>query len=250
MGINIAGKYCSCWTCGPHNFVKTISLLTNRSMGESYVLANEIPATYLPPKDEQPTGKYYPPDGMSHKMMLPHKEYLKSRKFDPKKLQHLWKVGCIGIAPRLQWRIFIPIIYRGEPQSFTTRAIDDQVEQRYITAEKHEERIPCKNLLYGFDYVRHAAVICEGPTDVWRIGPGAVCTLGTTFTQAQVNRLVDIPVRVICYDAEPQAQQQARRLANMLEAFPGKTYNVILDSKDPGAASRDEIKQIRRRFLT
>lgn len=249
MGINIAGKYCSCWTCGPHNFVKTISVLTNQSVGQAHRLANEIPSTYLPPKDERPIGKYQPPSGMTHKLLPAHKQYLKSRKFDPKKLQHLWKLGSIGIAPRLQWRLFIPIIYRGEPQSFTTRAIDEDVGQRYITAESYEERIPCKNLLYGFDYVRHAVIICEGPTDVWRMGPGAVCTLGTTFTQAQVNHLVDIPVRVVCYDSEPDAQRQASRLVDMLSAFPGSTYNVVLDSKDPGAASAAEIKAIRRRFL-
>ena len=88
-------------------------------------------------------------------------------------------------------------------------------------------------------------MVVEGPTDVWRIGPGAVATMGLSFTQAQVQRILQYPIRAICFDNSLQAQSTANRLAGMLELFPGKTMRIELDSDDPGNASDREVRAVR-----
>jgi len=66
----------------------------------------------------------------------------------------------------------------------------------------------------------------------------------------QVERIAKYPVRAVCYDNEPDAQQRARELADRLSVLPGDTYNITLDSKDPGEATRKEIERIRREILS
>jgi DNA primase len=175
-----------------------------------------------------------------------HREYLRGRGFDVEALISLWRIQAIGIASRLQWRVFIPIFYHGEVVSWTTRSISDRVEMKYITARPTEEKMPSKSVLYGEDYAGHSVLIHEGPLDVWKVGPGALCTLGTSFSIAQVEKLSKYPRRVVCYDAEREAQQRARSLCDLLAPYDGETLNVLLDSKDPGSASDREIKRLRR----
>ena len=103
-----------------------------------------------------------------------------------------------------------------------------------------------KELLYGEDYCRGSVIIHEGPTDVWRTGPGAVALLGTGFTDAQVLRLSHYGLRIVCFDSEPAAQRRANKLCSLLDGFPGETINVVLDSKDPGSATPKEIAKLRK----
>ena len=110
--------------------------------------------------------------------------------------------------------------------------------------------MPHKSVLYGADHARHAVVVCEGPIDCWAIGPGAVATLGTAYTQAQALALARYPVRAVCYDAEPDAQRRAARLCQTLAAFDGTTVNVVLETgKDAAAASKAEVAELRKRYL-
>lgn len=104
-------------------------------------------------------------------------------------------------------------------------------------------------MLFGIDFIRHAIIVCEGPMDAMKIGPGAVSTMGISYTKHQLKQIVDFPVRVVCFDNEPDAQKRAKKLCSDLSSFPGKTTNIVLDVKDPGEASPKEIKLIRKSFL-
>jgi DNA primase len=130
--------------------------------------------------------------------------------------------------------------------------VSDKADLRYVSAKPAEEAMPIKSTLYGWDYVRHAAIVVEGPTDAWRIGPGAVATLGTSYSKAQVLLLTNLPVRVVCFDRDNEAQRRAKRLCCELAVFPGRTVNVCLEShlaaSDPGGL-REEVNELRQRFL-
>jgi len=92
--------------------------------------------------------------------------------------------------------------------------------------------------------------VCEGAFDAWRIGPGAVATLGVGYSEAQVGRILRFPIRAICFDSEPQAQKRARKLRDELTGFKGETYVIELESaKDASEASEVEILQIRKEIL-
>jgi len=179
-----------------------------------------------------------------------HKKYLKGRNYNWKELQTIWQIQGIGIAQQLAWRVFIPIHYKGEMVSWTTRSIAKNPQvTRYISASDKEESMPHKELLYGEDYAHHAIIVCEGPIDVWRIGPGAVAVMGVGYSTAQVAKMVDYPVRVVCFDNERVAQQRASRLCNDLSTFPGETYNVTLGANDADTADYGDIVKLRKKFL-
>ncbi len=247
MGYSLTDKYLNCWRCGFHSVVSTLVELTGLSFPKCKQLFNDLEIVY--DKTEKPKGKLILPKGLT-KLKDTHRLYLRNRNFDPKELQGIWKIQGICISNWLSWRIFIPIIYRGKTVSWTTRSISDRKGiTRYISAPTEMESIPHKTLLYGEDYCTDTIIIHEGPTDVWRIGPGATATLGLSYTQAQVNRMVNYPTRVVCFDNEKEAQKRASKLCDDLEVYPGETFNVVLSGKDPASSPIKEIEELRRRFL-
>jgi len=252
LGYNEYGHYMSCWSCGGVPLVKTCAELFHVSYTEASRLIGEIDRKQF--KQEFKTrGVLQLPPNVEPLLPTPtpaHYKYLKGRFGDDTfGIIKLWHLQAIKISHRLPWRIFIPIHYRGEMVSWTTRAIVDDVRPRYKSANADEEMYPAKSLLYGEDHVRQSVIVCEGPTDVWAIGPGAVATFGTAFTLEQVKRIAKYPRRVILFDSEPAAQKQARKLCRQLEVLDGDTFHVTLAAKDPGSAKEKEIKKLRKTFL-
>lgn len=248
LGYCIDGHYLSCWRCGPHSPIETIMEYTGQSYRICKKLLSDITLPRLT-KKEQYKGKLIIPKDVDD-LVISHKKYLRDRGFNPSEMEKLWDIQGIGLSSQLSWRIFIPIIYHGKIVSWTTRSISKSKNvMRYISASLKQESMPHKSLLYGADYVRDTAIIQEGPLDVWAIGPGAVATLGTSYSTEQFYRMTKIKNRVICFDSDATAQSRARKLCDDLSCFPGKTTNIIIDAKDAAEASKKEIKLIRRTFL-
>lgn len=245
-GYNLASNYVNCWVCGPHRVLDTLAALTGESTAKLATIVDRLETT-RPRTQEAKRGKLKLPKGVGP-LLGAHKRYLRGRGFDPKELVRLWGIGGIGINSRLSWRIFIPIRSKGEVVSWTTRNLT-QNGLRYISADSTEEVVNHKSLLYGEDYCRHAIVIHEGPLDVWTTGPGAVCTFGTGFKRSQVLRMVEYPVRAVCFDAEPVAQRRARELCDLLEVFPGETMNIVLSGKDANETDPKEIRWLKKNVL-
>lgn len=245
MGYNIGYGYVNCWKCGKHSLLETIVEAANIGTGEALRLLQQLDrGQHTLEQDEVKLRKLVLPKGVGE--LLPaHKRYLKERGFDWKELVSLWQVAGIGLAPTLSWRLFIPVHLHGKTVSWITRAIGEATT-RYIGAKKEEEKVSRRTLLYGEDYVRHSVLVVEGPTDAWKVGPGAVCTFGIDYSREQVCRLAKYENRYICFDNEKQAQKQAQQLARDLAVFPGKTSNVILDAKDAGSAGKKELMELRK----
>lgn len=246
MGINEAGGYSNCWRCGYHSVVETLCEATNRETREILALLTNIQKT-IPKAAEKKTGKLVIPKNVEN-MKPPHRRYLKGRGYDPDTIVNLWGVRGISISSRLSWRLWIPITYQHEVVSWTTRTIG-QNKSRYISADTQEEAINHKHLLYGEDMAHHAIIIVEGPTDVWRIGPGAVALLGLIWSSKQIQRMKQYPVRVVCFDNEHLGRRAARKLSNILSVFPGETYEVTLSGTDPASSPDKEIRELQKRFL-
>jgi hypothetical protein len=244
MGYNIRGGFVNCWSCGGHSLFSTLRVLLNESSLKIKSIIDSLEGTRPHPVKRENIRKFKYPDGIGD-LIDAHVRYLSNRGLHYKTIEQLWHVQGIGIANRLMWRLFIPILYQNRVVSWTTRAIGDKVKKRYISASEEEELIPHKSILYGSDYARKTIIICEGPIDVWKIGPGAVATFGTAYSQAQVLEMIKYPIRYICFDSVPEAQKVAKKLAEELSVFDGETYNICLDSKDAGAASIKEIKKLR-----
>ena len=249
LGIHAAGGWANCWSCGGQNPAWALAQASGRPRHRvEALLAACYGAGRVLERRGRPEGVLKVPKGL-HPLAVPHQLYLTDRGFDPFRLERLWGLKATLLHPTLPWRIWIPIHHRGEVVSWTTRSIVDH-GRRYRGAGQDEERLPARSLLYGADYCRHAVIVVEGPTDAWRIGPGAAATMGIAYTPAQVLAVGKFPVRVIAYDREPAAQRRAKRLGRQLQALPGKTYRVVLESADdPGGADPAEVAELRRKFL-
>ncbi len=247
LGIHKNQPWCRCWQCGSKPLAEALVELSNQPFPVIKELLKGLQGRFLG-RLETPTGKLQLPEGVGP-MQKPHRDYLLQRGFNPEELERLWGFQGIGISARLGWRIFLPIRYRGEVVSWTTRAISERVPKKYISASPLEESVQHKTILMGSDLANQSIVIVEGPLDVARIGPGAVATFGLSYSMKQVRQMLKYPCRSICFDREPEAQKQARKLATMLSAFPGVTRVVELDAKDPGSASPKEIALLRKTCL-
>jgi hypothetical protein len=245
LGLHTVWHYAHCWRCGPRSLVSVLLALTGEPVDKCYLLAGGIARQR--PTETRSGGRLVLPRGLGC-LGKAHIRYLERRGFDPEGVGSLWGLKGLGIdAGRLAWRIWIPVQYRGQTVSWTTRAVSEKVKLRYIAAQPDEESLPAKALLYGGDAVRHTLLVVEGPLDVWAVGPGTVATLGVSYTRSQLKQMVSYPKRYVCFDAEAKAQEVALRLVRELSAFPGRTCNIVLDSgKDPSRANARELKQLRR----
>jgi len=241
-GYNMDGNYCSCWQCGYHKAAETLSLLTKVSLAVCYQsLSNVSRKTAI----ERKVSKTLVLPRCITPLQAPHKRFIASRGVNATQARTLWQLGAISVAQHLQWRVFIPVHFHGRIVSWTTRTIGD-AEPRYVSAKPTEELIPLRHLLYGEDYCHDVVLVCEGPFDAMRIGPGAVALFGVNWNQTQANRIAEYPKRVVVFDNEKEAQKRALALVNLLAVRPGVTINIVLDAKDPGSASEKEIKLLRK----
>ena len=249
MGFNLANGRTNCWRCGRKQMAEVLAAITGQTAASMRAALGSVQFTTAPAVAH--TGRLVYPTGLIPLWQSQrHTWYLKSRGLDPIKLERLWGLQAIRQAARLAWRVFIPIHLNGETVSWTTRAIGGRVGMRYVAAASQQEAVPHAGLLYGEDYVRSTIIICEGPVDVWKIGPGAVATCGTSYTAAQVLRMSKYYTRVVCFDNNPTAQRQAKGLTDLLAGYPGHTYNATFSSADDaGAADECEIAELRDTFL-
>lgn len=244
LGFNLQLKFFACWRCGGHYGPKVLEALGLSRKEAHSILPGMIAPGRVENRERSKISIQEPagigPFGPSHV------RYLRSRGFDPEEVSRIWGVEGIGLSAHLSWRLYIPIIHRAQRVSWTTRAIGDRVVQRYVSASAQQEVLNHKELIYGMDFCHHSIVVVEGPLDAWKVGPGAGALFGTAFTTAQVKKLVEIPRRFICFDSSPEAQVKAKNLASQLSCFPGVTQNLIIDAKDPGCATKKELRLIRK----
>lgn len=243
-GIKDDGSRASCYTCGGWSVPLLLRQLTNAPYDEIRKLLGN--RAYLFTEAVTSTGVYTPPTLLQPIAAVPAvHQYVLGRKFDPEYLESVWQCRATGPFSNHPFRLFIPI-YLGKRQvSWTTRAACGQ-EPRYRNAGPKEKTVDEKTLLFGAQFVKDSCIICEGPFDAINIGKGAVATLGINVTTAQVNRLADYYKRVIVFDNEPNAQRRARALADQLSIYPGETFIVNIDAKDPAEAKPSEIAALRK----
>lgn len=239
------GSVGNCWRCGRHSLWDVLIALgfDRRQAAEAIADLQRSSKTNVLSRS-----RWKPPAGVGD-LMAAHLVYLAERHTGEARATS-WGIRGIGLAGRLAWSLFLPVARHGADLSWTTRAIGRGTERRYVSARPEEEAEPLKSLLYGEDFCRNAVIVVEGPMDAVRIGSGAVATFGLNTTAAQVAKIAQFPLRVICFDAEPRAQAAAEKLCRDLAAFPGETARALIESgKDPGDADEQEIMEIRKTFL-
>ncbi len=131
-------------------------------------------------------------------------------------------------------RIIVPIHYDGRMVSYQGRDVTGLQQERYKACARAQEAVPHKELLYGMDYLtQNRIIVCEGILDVWRMGPGAVCTFGVGYTQRQFLLLCEFPRVVLLYDMDTHGRQAAKVLGYNLETMGSEVWIPEYDASDP-----------------
>lgn len=255
LGYNARYGVFHCWRCGKVPLVKTLSELTGISWGE----ARRLAAASYSREDEAVIGgearKSFSFPSSFRPMGAAHYAYLRRRGLDPFEAESKW--GLLGTFSHSEYgqRVVCPVRFKGRAVSWVARDITGRSSAKVISCPSDREACPAKSVLYGYDLaVSNTVIVVEGPFDAMRIGPGAVATLGVSFTLSQVELLQGFHNVFILYDSvlqdgietEKDAQRNAGKLADMLSV----TSNVwVLDgfSSDPGDMSDRQIERIRSR---
>lgn len=188
----------------------------------------------------------------------PSVQYLASRSFDAKGLAADWNIGYSRLACR--WsrtgRLVIPV-YRGtgasaELYGWQARAIEAGDDPKYYTAQGMKK----SQILYGLHRCHGTGpvVICEGPTDVWRVGPNAVALLGKSISAEQVSLIHQhlagrALVLLLDGDAHEDALQirdrlTQRRRMSLLRPDPAPVVVATLTGRaDPADCSPEQLRR-------
>ena len=247
-------KIVNCWRCGKHSLFETIKELLHCTGGEAYRILEKYETGISPyelvKKRKQASTLVLPPG--TGPLNDNHKRYLIKRGFDLEQLVQEWDILGTGPLGPYKHRIIIPIHHEGRLVSYTGRDITERSDTRYKTCESGKEVRSHKHCLYGLDKVQgnNWVLVVEGPTDVWRIGPGTVATFGITWVKEQVLLLSRFKMASILYDPEPYAQEQALKLAVELN-WLGVDTEIIQQhgASDPGDMTNEDVKDLKRRLV-
>ncbi len=121
--------------------------------------------------------------------------YALGRGFDPAWLSQTFGVGYVvsaGARFRMAHeRLYIPVMSGGALVGWQARLIGGPPptpeRPKYVNASAFKK----SRYLYNYDLARRHqfVVVCEGPTDVWRVGPEAVAMFGKSLSAEQASLL-------------------------------------------------------------
>jgi hypothetical protein len=175
-------------------------------------------------------------------------EYLRGRGYDPVWLGRTFRVAfCQHSYPEYghaRGRIIVPVYHGGVYVGWLARYVgeppDRAVPKYYIMPGMKKT-----SLLYNYDVARAYpyVVVCEGCSDVWRVGPAGVALLGKTMSAMQEQLVAatwGAGAAVVLLDGD--AADEARRI---YERLGGRVRHRVLVGlpvgKDPGDLDHDGL---------
>jgi hypothetical protein len=255
LGVNINTGAYNCWKCsssGELSFL--ISELLSIEEYKSKKLIKKYREDFIEVKKEKrvvSNTELILPKEATNILPEKHRQYLIGRGFDPDYIQKKYGIMACDILGDYKFRIIIPIFFKGRLVNFAAKAIDDSANLKIKNCPNEKVVIQRDSLLYNIDNIKNRkAIIVEGFTDVWKMGDCAVATMGTKFTNAQIQLLSDYCSEAyILYDSkekDPQALIQAEKLAHSLYSLIKKVEILELPHGDPGDLTYSEVENIKK----
>jgi len=251
MGINLKRGSFHCWICGQKGSL--ITLLTKGLKIPYYQVKNLLQEfgddeIYIPEKRKEIEFHNILPAEATEVLPEPHKQYLINRGFDPTTIQKKYHVKACYTLGNYSYRLLIPVIKEGIVVNFTGRDISGIQKERYKTCPNEKALIPMKECIYNIDTVKKGGqvIICEGAFDAWRMGDGAVATMGMEVTPAQIALLSNKkPFKAyILFDRN--TLKTSEKLANLMSLIGSKAEILCINKKDPAELTDEEAKNIRK----
>jgi len=251
-GFSPQGKY-NCWRCGGHDVVTVLSKLLGMDEGQAIRTVRRYTTNLHRPSRVKKERKA----DASRDVKLPfgcgalrpeHRRYLLQRNFSPKRLRNTFGIMGTGPVGDYKFRIIAPVYLDRKLVSYQGRDITGKAELRYKACKEENEAVHHKHTLYGIDLVPgRAGVVVEGITDVWRLGPGAVGTFGTSVTDEQLimiyKRFDEI---YLLFDPEDEmGMQRATEIVMNLQALGRTAMLIELDGVgDPAMLSDADAREM------
>jgi DNA primase len=250
MGINLTSSMFNCWKCGEHgSFTKLVKVILKCGWKQ----AEDISSEYFKPSllssatvTQRTTHSFAFPKEATDVLSELHKTYLRNRGFSPKEIKQKYGVMACYTTGTFAYRLIIPVFMFGRPVSFTARDVTDEQEPRYKNMSNDASIVPIKQCLYNIDNAGDTMVIVEGVFDAWRIGDGAVATLGTKFTMPQIKMIIDKKPKTIYVLYDKGAGKEATKLALTLSPHIKELEIIEIDEKDPAEMSEKAVKLLRK----
>lgn len=251
-GIHLKQKIFNCYHCrekgGIEKLVKTINNITYRKAkeivkkysnlleenDEEEIISN-VKEVILPKAEKTFPG--------------PHFNYLLKRGFDPKIIIPKYKLSACYQRGDYNYRIVIPYFYREKLVTFTTRAINDSSELRYKNLSSELSILKTTDTLYNIDTVKNTVIICEGVTDVWRMGNGNVALSTNRISNNQVKQLHEKKISKALILLDSETEVLAEDVAEKIGLFVPEVKIITLDHGDPAELKQEEVEKIRRILL-
>ena len=254
LGYNAKYNVFTCWRCGKHTKGEVLATLLNKPKKEAVNYAKEFYG--LDPFEEKPEPEIIKADTLiipgSKEIPPLHREYLTKRWYNPDKLASQWDLYFTTYHETHPWRIIAPVWHDGKYVSYVGRDASGVSPTRYLTCFPRNEIRDCKLCVFGMQYaVGKTVIVVEGMFDAFRIGYGAIATLGTGWKQEQAEIIArNYDTSYILYDPEHEAQKRATRLAQTLSMM-GKHKSHVIELKgtsaeDPGDLNDEEVGEIRK----
>ena len=252
-GFNIDRGYYNCWRCGNTWLPVVIQNFTGLDISDSLELIKSYTSGDL--IDEYRTQKFAKETTLPDEcipMTEQQRNYLIKRNYDPDELIETWGLLGTGNIGEYNYRIIAPIFLNKILISYQGRDYTGLCSIQYKACAAENEVYRHQHTLYGIDNAKNdTVIICEGITDVWRIGPDSVATFGIEYTAPQIRLLASkYKNAYVLFDNDPQAQVKAEEIYYHLIAFNIECEIITLDDyQDPGQMLPKDARQLRKALL-
>ena len=251
-GIHLEKGNFHCWVCGSSgNIIKFIMTALKINYHQAKMTVDKFSDDIIPYSQEitrvsHLTNRNIIPKEATFNLPELHTNYLKKRNFDPIQIQRDYKIMACYTTGNYTYRIIIPIIVNDIVVNFTARDVTNEQDSKYKNCENDHAILKMKEILYNIDSVKDKIIICEGVTDVWRIGKGSIATMGVEYTSAQLSLLAQKELDEIYILFDSDALIKAEKLASAVSTFCNKVEIIELENGDPGDMNPEDVFKLRK----
>lgn len=257
LGFNPEG-YCTCWNCGGHPLIQTLSILLALPSGTVKEILKDYEGSGIYKLNTNKIAKATHLELPGSGFTPAERKYLLSRDFSPRFLREKYGVVGGGLTGDWKHRIIIPLYFNGKLVSWTGRSIlgKEKLNElnipRYKNLAIEKSVINPKECLFNIDNCKGKTMaLTEGAFDVMRMGDNVACSFGIELTQTQVAIIGARFEKVfIIFDSEENAQKKARKFGMQLSAI-GVDVEIVdaygdFGKNDGAELSEDEVNIIRK----
>lgn len=178
--------------------------------------------------------------------------YLIKRGFDLSELSTTHKVSyCFDAIPEMGMalgRIFIPVFKEAQMVGWQARTVGEPWN-KFIPKYYCMPGWKRGHYVYNYDSAKqfNHVVICEGPTDVWRYGPEAVCLFGKMPAPMQIKTLIDTwPVHILMLDSDVP-EKEVTEIEARLDQYGQLNKRILVKlppGQDPGSMNVEYMRAL------